>query len=229
MTLKPVFLLTAGFASMPGFALAQLQSLPVYPTVVLARGLGLAVDFGRDVDARSGIAQHVGGRATFGIGPASFEIGAGVRDAGADPNLQAAGSAGIRLLGNAASAPALGLQLGAGYLSSNGGASQHLTLPLSIGLAFRELRAGAARVRPWLAPRVQLNRVAFSEVIVNQVGVGASGGADVALMGRVGFHVAVDWSRSSDRRHNTVTLFGGSRLTVGAGAHLRFGSRAPAG
>lgn len=231
VTLKPVFLLTVGFALMSQSVSAQLQSLPIYPTAVLQRGSSVAVDYGRDVDPSAGVAQHLGGRATLEAGRASLELGAGLRDAGTDPDLQAAASVGVRLFGGTVSVLALGLQLGVGYLSSGGGTSraQHLTLPLSVGLAFREIRAGAAGVRPWLAPRVQLNRVVFAEVIVNQPGVGGSGGVNVALPGRVGVHIGVDWSRFSDRRTATVTLFGGSRLTVGAGAYLRFGARAPTG
>lgn len=231
MILRPLALLGSGLTLLTSSALAQLQSLPVFPTAVLLRGTSVAVDYGRVLHSRAGVAQHLGARATLAVRRASLEIGAGLRDAGTDPDLQAAASAGFRLSGGGASEPALGLQLGAGYLSSgeDSSASQHMALPLSFGIAFPELKAGAAALRLWLAPRVQLNRVTFAQVIVNQPGAGGSVGVDVALPGRVGMHVAVDWSTFSDRRAAGVYVVGGSRLSVGAGAHLTLGSRAPAG
>lgn len=229
MTLRPGFLLTTAFVLTSPAAEAQLQSLPVYPISVLHRGTSVAVDYGRDVDPSRVTAQHLGIRAMVQPGPVSLEFGAGLRDAGADPDLQAAASTGVRLVGGGASRLTLGLQVGAGYLRSGkaDSAATHLALPLGLGVAFPERTAGAAGLRPWLAPRVQLNRVSFAGVILNHVGLGAAAGVDVALPGRAGIHLSVDWSRFPDRRSGGVTFLGGSRLTIGAGVYVSFGTRTP--
>lgn len=238
MTLRHVFLVTTGLAvALP--ARAQLRALPVYSTAASGSGLELAVDYGRDLVTPVAPAQHVGGRATLSVGPASLEIGAGLWDAGSIPGpsdsarrrLQASGNLGLRVMGDRASPVMVGLQLGVGYLRSDGDAEQdsHLSMPLSVGMVFRPVAVAGKGVRPWLAPRVELHRVTFSQVALSHMGLGATGGFTVAITGRVGLHGALDWSYFGDRRVSNVTLFGGSRIAVGAGAHVRIGAVAPGG
>lgn len=225
MKLTPTLLLASMSAVTP--AAAQLHSLPAYSTASVRPGWSFAADYGRDVDSPQALGQHVGGRAAWRLGRAALELGAGRWDSGTGAELQVAGKVGLTLLGGARSVVVLGLEVGTGYFEagSDSAASSYLALPLGISLGFRSLTVAGKAVRPWLAPRVQANRVTFHRVVLNQKGFGASGGMRASLAGPLGVHGAVDWSWFEDRRRDGVTVFGGSRVSLGAGLHLHLGPR----
>lgn len=201
---------------------AQLKSVPVYPVTGVHAGWAVAVDFGSGLNRASGRARHVGAGVNGGLGPVRFGLAGGVWDPGTGTSTQVGATAGLRLRGSDATRLSAGVLAGLGYVGSGTGANSttYYSAPVALTITLNTLRRGRHAIVPWIAPRVELDRVSFAAVRGDQVGVGVSAGVSLALLDRVGVHAAGDWLQLFERREAGVTLAGGSRLTAGIGMHF---------
>lgn len=201
---------------------AQFKSLPVYGDAA-TRGLwAVWLDAGSGVNDASGQAQHLGGRVSAGVGPLTLGVGGGVWETGAGTSPSFGGTAGLRLLGGAASSLTLGLMAGVGYAraGADSARSTYVTAPLGLVVTFNRVRAAGRHILPWVAPRGELDHVRFPVARGDQGGLGLSAGVSAPVAGRLGVHAALDWLELFARTQGGVTFTGGSRLTAGLGVHL---------
>jgi hypothetical protein len=210
---------------------AQLQSVPVYAGIGVRPGWTFGAEYGSGLNAASGRASHLGARLSGGFGRVTLGLVGGRWDAGSSASAKVGATAAVLLRGGQRSALALGLLVGLGYVRSgaDSNASSYLSAPLGVTLTINRLQPLGLPVVPWLVPRVEFERVSFSDVIADQQGIGGSAGVSVGLYPRLGVHAAVDWLRRFARSAPGITLGGGSRLTAGIGVHvlLRPGGATP--
>lgn len=201
---------------------AQLKSVPVYGGIGVRPGWTFGVDYGSGLNAVTGRARHLGARVSGGMGPVTLGLAGGRWDAGSSASAQVGGTVAVRLRGSERSALALGLLVGLGYVRSgaDSSASSYLSVPLGVTLTINRLHAFGGPVVPWLGPRVELERVSFSDVDADQRGIGGSAGVSIGVLERLGVHAAVDWLRLFARSAPGITLGGGPRLTAGIGVHV---------
>ncbi len=229
--------MTARFARLSGMvtalgllaspALAQMIGNPVYFSPKQGVGLTIAGDYGRGLNNGSGKMNYFGGRATLGLPMFAVTVGGGsAKPSGGTSLTSFGGDVGVTVIKGPMVPVTVSLQGGAAYNSLTIGTAKTKTIhaPLGAALAFNVKSPGAS-IEPWVAPRVDINRVSATIGTVSAstttTKIGASGGVNVGLPSGLGFHAALDY----------VNVSGGSPLTVGAGVHytIKIPSLGPVG
>ena len=209
-------------------ALAQMFGNPVYFSPKQGVGLTVAADYGRGLNDNSGKTNYFGGRATLGLPMFAITLGGGSgKPSGGDGITTFGADVAVTVIKGPMVPVTLSLQAGVGSYKVDLSATsdvQTFHLPIGAALAFNVKSPGAS-VEPWVAPRLDINRVKVTSGTVSasstETDIGASGGVNVGLPSGLGFHLALDW----------VNVEGGAPIMVGAGVHytIKIPSLGPVG
>lgn len=194
-----------------GSAAAQVAGIPYYVNPRGGTGVMAAANLGFSDDGK-GIALTGG----VGAGPLFITATAGQYNpdaAGVDNVTTFGGTVGTKLFGNPLVPLTIGVQAGAGYFSSGSGAATNrlVSIPVAVGVG---LNVPLFPLKPWVAPRVQFNRMTVGTATRSETRMGVSAGADFNLLLGLGFHAAVDHILKKDTSPATTTF--------GVGAHFNF-------
>lgn len=210
-TIAVVSLLSVAIA---GQAAAQVIGIPYYVHPRGGTGITAAANWGK-LTADAGM-EGTGLALTGGLGAGPLFLTATAGrfsvDGGDDVNTFG-GTAGMKLFGGPLIPVTIGVQAGAGYFSTGSGASELkvLSVPVAVGLG---LNLPLFPLKPWIAPRVQYNRMTFGGTTDSETRMGVSVGADFNLLLGLGFHAAIDHMLEKDTSPATTTF--------GLGAHFNF-------
>jgi hypothetical protein len=203
---------------------AQVRGLPVYNNGI-PRGIGLYGDVGfPNADAGKGVGYGATGR--LGLGP----IGATATLAGYDPEGPVGSGVGVggtldyKVFGGPLIPLSVTLQGGVGYADRTltfavpGGGElesldgNELHVPVGVGFAL-VIPNPVLAVQPWLAPRLDINRVRVGGASSTETNFGLSGGVELNFLSGLGVHAAYDVVfADADRRPGVF----------GIGAHYTF-------
>lgn len=223
---------------------AQLSANPAYASPIAPKGLTLAADFGTTLSttvtsASGGVTatatnqpNQIGLRAALGSPVISISVGAGRynNDSGGDKAIQFCGNLGLRLFSASRARVAIGLNAGAGYVRYRTGAAltdpetKAVSLPVGLGVAVKP-RSRRLPFELWASPRIQVNVLTVGGSRRAQAGVGGSAGVNVAMLKRLGLHVAADWVRMSAKASGgpgSLVLPESQTLVLGLGMHYTF-------
>jgi hypothetical protein len=194
-----------------GQVTAQVAGIPYYVNPRGGTGVMAAANLGFADDGK-GIALTGG----VGAGPLFITATAGQFNpdaAGADNVTTFGGTVGTRLFGGPLIPVTIGVQAGAGYYSTGSGASEFKAISVPVAVGFG-LNVPLFPLKPWVAPRVQFNRMTVAGTTNSETRLGVSAGADFNLLLGLGFHAAVDHILKKDTSPATTTF--------GIGAHFNF-------
>lgn len=208
-------MLTLGGADV---AAAQVRGIPVYNGGV-PRGIALYGDVGfPNEDAGNGTAFAVTGKAGFGVLGVTAIVSRLNADDPFDDVTSVGGTLNLRLFGGPLIPLSITLQGGVGYEDAEflvGGDvisdGSFTRFPVGLGVAL-VIPNPALAIRPWLAPRLNIERLSAGGGSTTETDFGISGGVELNLLNGLGFHAAYDWvSRGSLKP-----------ATFGVGAHYAF-------
>jgi opacity protein-like surface antigen len=164
-------------------------------------GLGIAAEAGF-ANSDYGQGKAFGGTGQIGVGP----LGLTATVASYDPD--AAGSASLTSYGGSVNLKVFGgplvpfsitMQAGYGYANSNGTKRSHV--PVGLGLALN-IPNPALAIRPWIAPRADINHVSARGLPSDtRTRFALSGGIDFNLLSGIGAGVAYDWIAGDQGSH----------------------------
>jgi opacity protein-like surface antigen len=205
--------LVSALLLVPDSAPAQVLGLPVFNSGV-SSGLGLMGDVGFPNDD-SDLQTTYGATATLGLGLLGFSASvarSGIESTDRDFT-SVGGTANLKVLGGPLIPLAVTLQGGASYAEIADGVN-NLRIPIGLGLTLT-IPSVAVAIKPWLAPRIEINRISGDNVIDTDTDTsfGLSGGIDFNLINGLGFRAAADYV---DGDGGSYTVF-----SVGAGYSFR--------
>jgi len=189
---------------------AQLNSIPVYFNPKGGTGFTLAGDFGKGANTQSGKNTAFGVRASVGGGPFSIGAGVGTVSLAGQSEVQYMGNAALRIVGGPLIPVSVAVQAGVGYLKV--GSVKTLNVPIGVGIGLSVPPPGFS-FDPWIAPRVTIKAVEMLGTTDTDLGVGVSGGVNLAFVMGLGLHLGFDWTK----------VAGTEPLIIGAGVHYKFG------
>lgn len=203
----------------PGAAYAQVRGIPVYNSGV-ARGIALYGDVGfPNDDAGNGTALALTGRVGFGVLGVTAMVSQFNPDGPAGSATSVGGTANFRVFGGPLIPFSVTLQGGVGYedvnLSSAVSGSRlggkRTRFPVGLGFAL-VIPNPALAIRPWLAPRLDVERVSLAGTTETDANFGISGGVELNLLNGFGAHAAYDWISRGSLKPSTFAI----------GAHYAF-------
>lgn len=202
-------------------ARAQFYGNPTY-AVVYGTGFTILGDYGRGLNDESGKTNYFGGRAALGLPILSLWAGGGVykpEGDGAESQATFGGGATLNLLKGPMVPVTVGVQAGAA-VESESGYGTTINVPAGVVVAIN-VPSPTVDVKPWIMPRVELERFSPDGVgeSSSDVGFGVSGGLDVTLPTGFGFHLAGDW-RSIKFGEGTAE-YTWKPFLLGAGIHYK--------
>jgi hypothetical protein len=194
---------------------AQVRGIPVYNNGIPS-GIGVYGDVGfPNEDAGEGTAFGVSGRAGFGNFGATAMLATFDPDGDGDSDLTVGATLNYKVFGAPLTPLSVTLQAGIGYskpdLGLLPGDEDELRIPVGLGFALT-IPNPIVAIQPWLAPRVDINRVSGGGLSESQTNVGLSGGVELNLLNGFGVHAAYD----------RVFADGGDPGIFGFGAHYGF-------
>lgn len=208
--------LVIGGAAATKPALAQVHGIPVYNSGI-PTGIAIYGDVGfPNSDAGKGRALAVSGRAGFGPFGATAILSTFNPEGPGDSELSVGGTLNYKIFGGPLIPLSVTLQAGIGYSKPEGsflpgvpgdGDENEFRFPVGVGLALT-IPNPALAIRPWIAPRLDIVRVA-SDTETN-FGIGA--GLELNTLSGFGLHAAYD----------RVFLDRGDSGVFGFGAHYAF-------
>jgi hypothetical protein len=214
-TVRAVAVLALALGASP--ARAQNPGLPVYNFGV-PRGIGLYGDFGfPNAAAGKGTAYGVTGRAGFGGIGVTATLSALNPEGPAGSDVSVGGTLNYKLLGGPLVPLSVTLQGGVSYAKPGEGflPGQEITsyrFPVGVGFAL-VIPNPVLSIRPWLAPRVDINYVKSGGPSNTDTNFGLSGGLELNLLTGFGIQAAYDRVFAKDIA---------DPATFGVGAHYSF-------
>ena len=181
-------------------ASAQVLGLVVRNAGVPA-GIGIAAEAGF-ANSDYGKGKTFGGTGQIGVGPlgltatiASYNPDA----AGSSSTTSYGGTANLKVFGGPLVPFSITLQAGYGYADANGSKLSHV--PVGLGLALN-IPNPALAIRPWIAPRADINHVSGVGVPSDtKTKFALSGGIDFNLLSGIGAGVSYDWINGDSGTH----------------------------
>ena len=177
----------------PAAAGAQVTGIPVRNAGVFT-GIGIAGEVGFPNDAfGSGRAYAVTGQ--IGISRIGFTASLASYDpeGSGDKITSVGGTANLKVFGGPLIPLSVTLQGGLGYSSFDvvGGEAKNLHVPVGLGVALN-IPNPALAIRPWIAPRLDINRMTGDLGDDTETDFGISAGVDFNLLGGLGFRASYD-------------------------------------
>lgn len=185
-------------------AQAQVVGLPVYNSGV-GTGIKLSGEVGFPNEA-AGKGKAFGASGAIGLGPLGFTATvASYNPQGDGDNISSVGgTANLKVFGGPLVPLSVTLQAGAGYAKV--GDVKNLHVPVGVGFAL-SIPNPALAIRPWIAPRVDFNRVSIdggdSDTETN---FGISAGVEFNFINGIGIHAAYDWVKNGDEKPGVLGL-----------------------
>ena len=198
-------------------ARAQNPGLPVY-NIGVPRGIGLYGDVAFPNDALGkGVAYGVTGRAGFGLFGATATLSALDPEGSAGADVSVGGTLNYRLFGGPLVPLTVTLQGGVSYAKPGegvlpGGDVTAYRFPVGIGFAL-VIPNPVLAIRPWLAPRVDIDDRKTDAASNTETSFGLSGGLEFNFLNGFGLQAAYDRVFASDVA---------DPATFGIGAHYAF-------
>ncbi|MBA3444073.1 MAG: hypothetical protein H0T58_04360 [Gemmatimonadales bacterium] len=195
---------------------AQVRGIPVYNSGI-PTGIAVYGDIGfPNVDAGKGRALALSGRAGFGPLGATAILSSFNPDGAGDSQLSVGGTLNFKIFGGPLIPLSVTLQGGIGYSKPDvgflpDGDVNEFRFPLGVGLALT-IPNPALAIKPWIAPRVDIVRLAGSGLSETESNFGLGGGIELNLLSGLGVHAAYD----------RVFMDGGDPSVFGFGAHYSF-------
>ena len=195
--IRSAVLATALAIGTAGLTEAQVTGLPVVNSGVIS-GFGLAIDGGLpNEDAGGGYA--LGTTAALGLGPIGFTARLSrFKPDGADELWSGGATANVKLFGGPLIPLAVTLQAGAGYANPElscipVGACDvsEWRFPIGLGVSFT-LPNPALAIKPWIAPRVDIQRISVDGASSTETDFAISGGVELNTLTGIGLHAAYD-------------------------------------
>ncbi|HEX6615387.1 MAG TPA: hypothetical protein VF046_03710 [Gemmatimonadales bacterium] len=198
-------------------ARAQNPGLPVY-NIGVPRGIGLYGDVAFPNDALGkGVAYGVTGRAGFGLFGATATLSALDPKGSAGADVSVGGTLNYRLFGGPLVPLTVTLQGGVSYAKPGegvlpGGDVTAYRFPVGVGFGL-VIPNPVLAIRPWLAPRVDIEYRKNDAASNTETNFGLSGGLEFNFLNGFGLHAAYDRVFASDVA---------DPATFGIGAHYAF-------
>jgi hypothetical protein len=177
-------------------ARAQVLGLPVY-NVGTPHGIGLYADVGfPNGDYGKGVAVGATGRVGFGFIGATATV-ATYNPKGPGGSTTSVGATGnFKVFGGPLVPLSVTLQGGAGYWKVAGATSatdlKNYHFPIGLGIAL-SIPNPALAIKPWIAPRLDINHAKIGSVSSTNTNFAISGGVELNTLGGLGLHAAYDW------------------------------------
>jgi hypothetical protein len=172
-----------------------------------------AVQFARGLNDNSGKQNSFAAAVGRGMERVSVSGSAGYVASDTD-ELTLAASVAVHLLSDDSTPVQVSVQGGFGWASIDG-TPDNLSLtrfPVGVAISARPADSGTS-IRPWIMPRLDIERSSLGGVSNTESDIGVSGGVALTSESGAGFHVAGDW----------VNVEGGSPFGISVGAHYVLG------
>jgi hypothetical protein len=123
------------------------------------------------------------------------------------------GTVSVKLFGGGVLPVSIAAQAGVGILKSGG--FTNTSIPIGVGIG---LNVPLFPIKPWIAPRIRMDRVSGGGQSNSETFLGVSAGADFNLLLGLGFHAAVDYEPKKTVSGVAIP----STMVLGVGAHFNF-------
>ncbi len=183
-------ILAAALMALTGGALhAQVFGIPLHNSGI-PTGIGIAGEVGFP-NAAYGKGTGFGATGQVGLGPIGFTATiASYKPSGLSSITGYGATANLKVFGGPLIPFSATLQGGLGYASKAGVKSTHFTGGLGLAL---NIPNPALAIKPWVAPRVDVQHVSGALGTNTETNFGFSAGIDFNLLGGLGFGAAYDW------------------------------------
>jgi opacity protein-like surface antigen len=171
-------------------ASAQVLGIPIHNSGI-PTGVGIVGEVGfPNADAGKGTA--FGATGLLGVGPIGFTASvASYNPKGPGSNITSYGATGnLKVFGGPLIPLSVTLQGGVGYFKV--GTAKDLHVPVGLGIALN-IPNPALAIKPWIAPRLDVERVSVGSTSNTSTDFGLSAGIDFNLLGGLGFRASYDW------------------------------------